>query len=281
MALKAGLKTLMKEVRPRPFDRNKDKAVMSLNQYFIKKLSYEERKSFALLLKIKQRFVNSIVYEFSPKALSKKIGISEYNIKKHVAVLLKKGYARVDGDNLIMLPLNDIIKGRRRREHSVTVNKDDSLKDILYKLNLIILKNNFYKQNFCRRVKRNGLELKGLVKKKDIRNAKDVKRVKKFVEKNKDICHGSLEDYNYIGMRKCAELIGCSLDTAARMVNYLKGKKIIKTQHIVKTIKTGSKGYFDSQQVKESMIGLSGHIFRIGSYIYIHMGTSIELLPST
>lgn len=272
------------------FDRNESSAVIKINPSFFEDLSNDGKKSIAFLLKIKQYSINGRVWNYDASTLSKEIGVSVYNIKKHVSFLLGKGYCYINkqGD-LVCLSLDKIMETQtKKRKYSVFVCSNNTINDIVDKINFCVLKFSFSRQDYVRRLKRNEQEAYDVKFDKPERLSKgeakaflkEYKRRNKIVESNSKITHGELLDYNILGLRRLSVLLNCSTKKASAFVSVLRDAEVIKTQEVVSVFARGVNKNFSCEDYKDSVGKRAGYLFRVGSFVYLHLGTRFEITGS-
>ena len=272
------------------FDRNTSSAVIKINPSFFEDLDNEDKKSIAFLLKLKQYSISGRIWNYDPLTLSKEIGVSVYNIKKHVSYLLDKGYCYLNkqGD-LVCLSLDKIMQTQtKKRKYSVFVCYENTINDIVDKINFCVLKFSFSRQDYVRRLKRNEQEAYDVKFDKPERLAngeakaflKEYKRRKKIVGSNSKITHGELLDYNILGLRKLSVLLNCSIKKASCFVSVLRDAEVIKTQEVVSVFARGVNKNFSCEDYKDSVGKRAGYLFRVGSFVYLHLGTRFEIIGS-
>lgn len=273
-----------RQIGKKKFDRDSDKAIIKINPFFFLNLTTKDKKAFALLLKMKQRSVDGRVWNYDPCSLSKDIGVSAYTIKKYIPVLLKNKccYMNKQGD-LVCLSLDKIMDGSRKS--AVIVCASDSINNIVDKINYSVLKFSFSQQQFVRRIKRNEKEANDArftnISNLRIGVAKDFLKEHKACAKMKESSgvktHGELLDYNILGMRKLSKILNCSTKKACCFINALKENNIIRTRSVVDVYKKNVSGVFCSEEYKLSIGKSAGYLFKVGNFVYLHLGTMVIL----
>ena len=273
-----------RQIGKNKFDRDSDKAVIKINPFFFLQLTTKDKKAFALLLKIKQRSIDGRVWNYDPHILSREIGVSAYTIKKYIPTLVSNGYCYFNkqGD-LVCLSLDKIMTGARKSV--VIVYSLDSINNIVDKINYSVLKFSFSQQQFVRRIKRNEKEANDArftnISNLRIGVAKDFLKERKACAKMKKSSgintHGELLDYNILGMRKLSKIMNCSTKKACCLIKTLRVKNIIRTKNVVDVYKKNVSGNFCSEEYKNSIGKNAGYLFKVGSYIYLHLGTMVIL----
>jgi len=283
-------KTLKKSPKPIPYSsrtnsndlHSKDGlgASFLLHPDIINKFSFKERRSLAFMLKLKLSFTNSRIYNYSASSLSKKTGISYYNVKMHVGFLVKNNFAHFVGDDLLIHSLDKICRGtKRRKEWSVTVQKTQSINDIVSSLNYILLKYNLKTQDYRRKIKRNETLARKRLNTYERFNYRlsDFKKQRDLVKYNPNLLHGSLVDYYIVGSRRLSEILGCSHDKASSFLNELSRFGKIKRSEVVVELQRGVRGYFNGEEYKNIIGRRAGYVYRIGTTVYANLGSKIEI----
>lgn len=120
-----------------------------------------QMKAIALYYKVKMRFVNGKVYEYTPNKLAKELNLSPYLVKKFVPVMIEMNLASLqaqhnakEGHAMIVLCLTGIDKVKAYRQDKlrrrIYISQDFSLKDIIFKLKAESIKNFLKRQVFVR-----------------------------------------------------------------------------------------------------------------------------------
>lgn len=274
----------------RKFDRNSSSAVIKINPSFFENINNEEKKSIAFLLKLKQHSISGRIWNYDPIFLSGSIGVSVYNVKKHISYLLDKKYCYINkqGD-LVCLSLDKIMETEtKKRKYSVFVCSENTINDIVDKINYCVLKFSFSRQDYVRRLKRNEQEAYDVrfekperLSREEIKNfIREYKRRKKVLKSNSKITHGELLDYNILGLRKLSVLLNCSTKKASSFVDNLRKKGVVKTTEVVSVFARGVNKNFSCEEYKDSVGKRAGYLFRVGSFVYLHLGTRFELVGS-
>jgi len=241
---------------------------------FLTGKSMEYKKAFAFILLIKKAFKNSIVYNYSPKKLSEKINASEYITEKYINNLVLADLCHFKGEHLHFISLNKIMH-LRSRGAVIHISEKSTIDSIVEKINILIIKNNFSKQDKLRTVKSDLINSK---KKGAKINLKSYKKSLKFAEQHPEIKDERLIDFNIIGMRKIAEILGSSLDYAARFILNLVSKKLIQIKRIVKKYADFSSIQYSSDELKNFINKKSGYFYSFKGCTYHYLGTEIEFI---
>jgi hypothetical protein len=245
---------------------------VSVDDLVSKDLNY--KKSIAFLIKVKMHFANSIVYDYNPKKLAIKIGVSEYLIKKHVDSLFKLNMCRTEGRHLVFRSLNKVFINYKRK-HSIDIDKSISVNNIVSEIDWLILQQNVNQQNYA------------YLEKADIRLMEagryldcDTKKIKRLAKKRDKLREG-LSKNNVIGMRKLALLIGSSTSRALKLIHERKRDGYLRTRKVI--VGLGIK-HTNKQRTDRMVYGLDdiemqkkyfGYYFRIGNTAYRYLGTQL------
>lgn len=248
---------------------------VSVDDMVSQNLNY--KKSIAFIIKVKMHFANSIVYNYAPKVLSDKIGVSEYLVKKHVDALFKLDMCRTEGKHLVFRSLNKVFTQYKRKQ-SINIDKNISVDDIVRELDWLILKQNVNQQSYA------------YSEKADIRLMEsggflncDTKAIKRLVKKRKKLREG-LSENNVIGMRKLAYLIGSSTSRALKLIRERKRDGFLKTRKVIVALRDK---HTNKQRTDRMVYGLDdiemqkkyfGYYFRIGNQPYRYLGTQLVIV---
>lgn len=264
------------------------KTVFRVNPTFFLNFKNEEKRAFSLLLILKKYSSHGRIWKYNPVELSKQIGISKYCLEKYVRILKKRKYCYTNeqGD-LVLVSLSKIMEDRKKSR--IIVCDSDSINDIVDKINYLLLRFSFSRQNFVRRLKRNELEAKD-AKYRSINNLsrseileflKERKACVKIKKISGKTTRGELLDYNIVGMRRLSEILNCSTKKTVCFLNLLKKNNVIKTSEVVKLHCRNVRGNFDYVEYKKSINKNAGYLFKVGSFVYLHLGTRIDLCEDT
>jgi hypothetical protein len=233
--------------------------------------SIEYKRLLAFLLLVKRTFKNSMVYNYHPKELSAKLNVSQYVTETYVNRLLKSGYAHFEGRHLQFVSLNKIMP-LRSRGAVIKLTDLDNIHSIVENINILIIKHNFKAQDKVRTIKSD--LIKGKTKGKKV-NLKSYRKSVQAVIDCPKVGDGKLIDYNILGMRKVAQLLGCSLDYASRFINSLVKRKIIKIKRMVYKYANVSFKRFSSDEMKSSINKRSGYFYSYLDSTFHYLGTKI------
>ena len=272
-----------KKYNVKPFCRSKAKATFKLNLEYIEELSLEQKKVIAFVLKIKQQFANSRIYDYSPKTLSKKIGVSEYNIKKYVGCLIKNNQAYFAGNDVVIKSLDSIIEKNRYRSKSVLIFKDYSIKDIVSVIDLILIKREVNKQKFVRSLKCDERITSGAftAPHQHYMTNKKYDRVRDYRKNNPQLLRGAYEKDEFIGVRKLASILNVSQATASKVLKHLEHLKLIKTERKVMVCSGVFMNTFVTSEQLNDAIGGVGYYYREGNNLMLDKGTKITLVKKS
>jgi hypothetical protein len=233
----------------------------------------EYKRQFAFMLLIKSKYRNSMVYDYSPRTLSNKLNLSVFVTEKYITGLLKLGYCHFKGSHLQFISLNDIMPYRQHGE-VIIVNKNDGIQNIIEQINILIIKQNITNQNTLIQVKSD------LIKATSNQriDLKSYRRSQKFAKSYPKISDERLTEFNVLGMRRIAELLGCSLYTASQFINRLVTKKLIWIERVITKVKNLPMFDLSSSEVKSGLNVTLGYFYSFMGVTYHYMGTRIEFL---
>jgi len=239
--------------------------------------SIEYKKAFAFMLIVKHHYTNSMIYDYSAKSLSGKLGISNYITETYTNRMIKLGYCHFDGKNsqhLQFISLNKIMPFRSRGA-IIKLSDQSTINTIVEEINILILKNNFSNQDKLIKIKSDLNKSK--IKDADI-NIKSYKKSLKYSYSHPEIKDERLIDFNVIGLRKLAQILGSSLNYAAYFVLRLAAKNIIKIKHIVKKYADFEFNQFSSDELKKSINKKSGYFYSYAGMTFHFLGSRIDFI---
>lgn len=239
----------------------------------LKGVSINEKRKLAFLLKVKAMYVNSRIYNYTPKTLSNKLKVSEYIVKKTVACLEKDNMCYLEGGHLVFCSLNRIFTKNHRRT-DFKISPKDNIKSIVDKIDWLLLQKHIADQDYVRKKKSNVLKIKqphSSVTAKEVRQA----------QKDEELLREGFSDRNVIGMRKLADILGSSTWKALKLVKDKSDQGLINTRKLIVCV---NKKHNDRVFRDKTMFGLSdsevyrknyGYYFNHKGKSYRHMGTEI------
>lgn len=244
---------------------------INLNNRFLEDLSIEEKRAFALVLKLKAKHTNSIIYNFSYKTISKKANVSEYFAKKYTDIILNRKWAFVNEKNeFVILSLKKIFNDNRFKEYAIWINENDKVSDIVDKMNFVLLKKNVSNQKRAYTFKSYDQYARIDCPKSKL-SLKDYKRLVKQRRYNPELFHGAFIEGSIIGLRRLAELLNCSVSSAQRFLKRIAQKGLVKLEEQIERIKEGVKY---AKFLPENDFG---YYFVFNDTLYLHRGTKITL----
>ena len=258
-------------------DRDKRGARINLNPYVISEIPFKERKSIAFLLKLKQKFVNSRIYDYSSKELSSRIGVSIYNVEKHMTYLMNNGYVKIDGNDILLLSLDETISTYRKKKWSIFVRDGHSINEIASLLSFLILRENIKHQEYIRSVKRNDLVASGVLIDPKFSNS-DYKKVRDVRKYAPEKLHGAYVGYNIVSVRQISSLLGCSSNKASFFLKEIVDLKLCRTSEIKEFVKYFNGRWFGSEEYKKDNGITIGYFFVHNGRVLKHSGTRIDLI---
>lgn len=189
-----------------------------LNISFVRSLNREQKQALALILLLKNEHTNSIVYDYNATALSKKLNVSRYHINKLVRLIIANRWGRITKHgHLRLLSFKKIYDGHlnenERKEYSRIGNIDhnSTISDVVDLINFRVLEQNLSQQRYRRIMKCNHIMSKT---KGAALGIKDYKALNKALVKYPNLLDGAFVNFEYMGMRRLAHLLNCTLDTA-------------------------------------------------------------------
>lgn len=171
---------------------------------------------------------NSCIFNYNPAALSAKTGLSESSIRKYIKFFLKKGWCRMDGENLIFNKINKI--GWQMCQSTCKINSK-TVKEIKRELYLNLIKHKvdqskWYTQT-CLDLQYGGeikkKQLNRMINKWEKRTGKRFSNVKGLSMLNEI---GDKKGFK-LSFRKIAQWLHVGIATAHKVINDLKKHKMI------------------------------------------------------
>jgi hypothetical protein len=251
------------------FDRNKDEAVFRINPFEIQSMTLYEKKLYALVLMLKQRYSSSHIWDVSYHKLSSETGISYYRLKKYVPILIKKGYATKISKDILLNKL-----GRNRtRKYAIVVSRKDSFLTVVDKLRLSVLQLNSDQQKYVINQKKHekmrpDQSFLGFKVEKE-------EWLSDHVEKHGEV-RGSTINYVLSGTRNLGRKLNESHRTTELFLKRAAQRMTIKTNRVIMPIKSFD-GKFNSAFYEDYVDGMKGHTYVKGGIIWCDLGTSIQL----
>lgn len=255
--------------------RNNEFTRMNLNNSFISSLSIDDKRAFALLLKIKAKYSNSRVFDYSISSLSKSINVSRYSVQKYVDTIISNGWGYItNNDQLVMVSFKKIFKGATFKEYSVDIYPNDTINEIVDKINFIILKRNISQQDYVKTFK--GYEHYSSIdcNKKKL-SLKDYKKLKRVRKNNPSLLRGVFVDFNVIGMRKLAKLLNCSLSSASSFIKRLVKDGLIVISHVKELVKKSVWRSASNETIHQSNKSSFGYYYTHNNNLYRFIGTRV------
>lgn len=257
-------------------------SILRVNPMFFLNLSSKEKKAFAILLKFKAYSSHGRIWNYNESSMSKKLGISKYCLEKYVKIMTWKRFCYTNKQGDLVLVSLDKIMGSKR-DYRIVVCDNDSINNIVNKINYSVLKFYGSRQDFVRRLKRYEQQAKdpkfsnpsNLSRSEVSEFLKERKACAKIKRNRGTIVRGEFFDYNIFGIRKIAEILNCSTKKAICFLNVLKEHNVIKTKQKVLISSVCYGGFYGSEYYKDAIKKEVGYCFRHGNLIYRHLGTEI------
>lgn len=237
-------------------------------------LSRDEKMAIAFSCKVKSRYRNSIVYDYSTKSLAHKINLSEYIVKKYVSKLMNMGLCFTEGNNIVFRSLNNVFVKKYRRSLLV-ISSGQSLSEIVSNIEWLAVIRHLAQQQYM-------ISLKADI----ISTTEDVpmtlKRAK-VLSKKKHLLREGFHGNMIIGMRKLSTIIGASTWKAMLLLRKKESEGCIDTRKVYHRIgQTFRRKQFDIAAGRftwnEEQSQSFGYYFRSGNYGMRYLGTEIKLL---
>ena len=237
-------------------------------------LSRDEKMAVAFSCKVKSRFRNSIIYDYSPKSLAQKINLSEYIVKKYVGILIRDNLCFTEGNNLVFRSLNNVFTKKLRRS-LLLISSGQSLSEIVSNIEWLAVMRHLSQQQYM-------ISLKADI----LSTTEDVpmtlKRAK-VLSKKKHLLREGFHGNMIIGMRKLSSVIGASTWKAMLLLRRKESEGDIETRKVYHRIgHTFRRKQFDIATGRfswhEEQSQSFGYYFRSGNFGMRYLGTEINLL---
>lgn len=237
-------------------------------------LSRDEKMAIAFSCKVKSRYRNSIVFDYTPKSLSHKINLSEYIVKKYVSKLMDMGLCFTEGNNIVFRSLNNVFT-KRLRKSLLVISNGQSLSEIVSNIEWLAVTRHLAQQQYM-------ISLKADI----LSTTEDVpmtlKRAK-VLSKKKHLLREGFHGNMIIGMRRLSNIIGASTWKAMLLLRKKEAEGEIDTRKVYHRI--GQKfrrkqfdiatGRFSWHEEESQSFG---YYFRYGNFGMRYLGTEITLL---
>ena len=237
-------------------------------------LSRTYKMAIAFSCKVKSRYRNSIVYDYSPKSLANKINLSEYIVKKYVDILIKSDLCFKEGNNIVFRSLNKVFERRLRRNYLV-ISDGQSLSEIVTSIEWLAVKRHLAQQQYM-------ISLKADIVSTTLDVPMKLKSAKALIKKRHLIREGFYGNM-IIGMRKLSMVIGSSTWKAMMLLRQKESEGEIETRKVYHRIGSEYRrkqfdvatGRFTQNEEQSQTFG---YYFRCGNYGMRYLGTEIKSL---
>lgn len=193
---------------------------MNINQLLIKDLiSAGNIKMLATFLKFKGFYSSSCIHNYKSISFVNKAKMSRNTIKKHIKFFIDNGWARIEGNNLVLNKFNSFDENKLKL--IVSINKNKSIKEIELLLYRECLR---LKQTQFRFNKQISSDLKNPTGLKQFKKAKSYCR-KKGINTEKLPSAGDLYK---VSIKKIACMFKCSVGKASQIIDKLTDANMIK-----------------------------------------------------
>lgn len=257
------------------WNRNNEFVRMKLNARFLQKLSLEEKRAFAIVLKIKSIYSNSRVYDYSVAKMSEKFGVSKYITQKYIQIIEDKQWGKVHDGQLELYGLNVITQRFRTKEHYISIEPDDNIGSIIDKINFILLKREVARQNYIKEFKGYELKTKRVCKKKEF-TLKDYRKLLKIRKYNPELLRGAYIDFVVIGLRRLSSVFNCSIGNVSYFLKRIELAGLATFEKVKELVRRGVP-FATSETIKEVIGNKLGYYFVSNNNLYRYLGTKIVL----
>jgi DNA-binding MarR family transcriptional regulator len=242
--------------------------------HYLRTLQIEDKRLYAFVLKIKAKFQSSRVNEYSIKRVAELTGVARKTAKKYLNNLFAQDLCFIDNNTLVMRSLKHSSFYARRKDYQIHVSPEHSINDIVYLLDLQIIKLKISQQQFARDAKRNEYMSRH-------NSGFTLKEYKKHLKVKRDypnLTHGALVEQNVIGTRKLAEELNCSQSRVCKLLHSLEQMGEISLSEDKRVIMRGVPQGFDMAEFKKQTGKKAGYLYQIGGLVVLHMGMAITVL---
>ena len=172
-------------------------------------------KAISLLLFFYHKYEGNVLKNWSINKIASVTGVNAMTVKKRINTLLDNGYAKIEGNSLILL---SVVSKHKDRNINISNICYDTIKDVeksLYAVLLCIIQAH---KDFCKRT---------ILQAKNAKNAKTLRMARSLKRK-----YGYSETYDERGLsyRRIALNLGISLKTAFDYVKYAVKKGFVNVQ---------------------------------------------------
>lgn len=246
-----------------------------VNIAFIESLSTEEKKAFAVLMLIKNRFVSSYIKNYNCTKLSKEIGVSRYSIDKLMHIIISK-WASVENGNIQLHSYKKIYSEfdyNKKSRRIIKVSRGMSIGLLVDELNFALLRRHIDRQEYRARPKRIQVGLNFSEFKTSV---KEVKKHRLLFKNKHEIFDGELIGHCVFGMRKLSEILKCSPNSAGMFIKRLVNRGLITIKHEIRQI-TGIEFVKRKSDMTDYVSNRIGYFYEIGNKLFQHVGTKIDI----
>lgn len=193
----------------------------------------KEMKALSLYLKMKLRYRNSVMYDYSPNNISTLFNISNYEARVFVGEMIRLKLAKKQTyKKEIRMILTSFKKLKEDSRHvaRINVHMKDKLDVVVIKLRHTLLRFNVLnKQQYIRRVYTDLVKLDLHKVSKDCNHRKSIKRMKRLKKLGYDFTNPEKVNIkSCVGYRKAAEVCGLSVASVKPFLQRLKNWGYIK-----------------------------------------------------
>lgn len=181
-----------------------------------------ELRDLSGFLFFKHFYSKAVIYNYTPRSLSKRIGLSVTLIKRYMAIFEKRKWIIKDGNHIRFAKMNDVDDNKFKRRYELDI-KGSTISEINDLLLLQIIK---FKNNQFQYIKKAKSDLL-----KNVTDLKDYKRLKRIEKKydlrERKIINGESSNLFNISMQKLGYLLNISRSSASLLVNRLSKKQLL------------------------------------------------------
>lgn len=252
--------------------KKSDKVTFQTHPVLLEKLNGDVR-TLAIYHFYKSRYMNSTMYNFSYNKVAKDLKMSWRSAKHYIDTIVYQGLARHHGNNLTFIDVRKVgvaYKIHPKLYRTVKISRKYSLKDIEDILYTISLNNYCVRQDYAKSIKHD----RNLIQEEKAHVP--YKRVKKILRMNEHRDFpGKCYEHVIVSTRSLAKKWKVSPSKVSIIIRRLKSKHLIDIKHQIHLLNKQYRGDVSDLSLKEDDNARFGYLFNVGSYLYIHRGTSI------
>lgn len=189
-------------------------------------------REFAAFLKLKNKCINSRVYNYTGSRIAELLGVSRQTADRYLKVFLNQGWSTVDESHLVLSKVSKILKPYIDQDPK-SFNRDANvylkvrgvnLKELIIKLKYLIIKQKELNKNFLLELRRDLSNVKGAVEYRKLKRKADKYKLDGY--KGESI--GEIDYRLQISFKGLSELLGCSVGSAYNLLKKMSSKELLR-----------------------------------------------------